>query len=180
MSTEENGEQETLNPDEEEEKEEEQEEEEKEDIEEVKQRLAKAEELAGNYKIRAEKAEAKAKEKPIEKSAEHKELTSKDVLTLASNGITNDEDVELVEKWANFNGKPIREILKDDTLQSILSKRQEERKTASATQTKGGAGGSSKLSGEALLEKANRGQYPTEEADIERMIAAKFEAKRKK
>ena len=175
MENEEKVERETSNP--EEEKEEQQE-----DIEEVKQRLAKAEELAGNYKIRAEKAEAKAKtvQPAIKPQEQITELTSKDVLVLANSGITNDEDVELIERWAKFNNKPIKEALKDDMLQTVLSKKKEERQTASATQTKGGAGGSAKLSGEALLEKARRGQYPTEDADIEKMIAAKLEAKRKK
>lgn len=118
------------------------------------------------------------KEIPETKTSEG--ITSKDVLFLTNEGITNEEDVEFAEKWAKFNDKPVREAIKDPTFKAILATKQEERKTSQAMQSKGGAKGSGKVSGADLLDKAKRGQYPQTEEEMERMIAAKFDAKVKK
>lgn len=141
----------------------------------------KAEVSSQNFE-RAKKAEAEKKALEVElakaKQTPSDSLTAKDVLALSSEGITQGEDVEFAEKWAKFNGKSVSDTLQDPTFKSIMEKRQEERKTASATQTKGGAKGVSKITGEELLRKASKGEFPESEEDINKMLDAKFEAKK--
>lgn len=176
---EENGEQETLNP-EVETTTEENTAETQENVEEVKARLAKAEELANNYKIRAEKAEKEFKAVRPEVKENESILTTKDVLTLTSEGITQEEDVDFAEKWARFNSKSVSEAIKDPIFKSVLNTRREERTTALATQTRGGARGVAKVSGEDLIVRARKGELSENDEDIQKMVEARFNAKLKK
>lgn len=138
------------------------------------EKLTKAEELANNYKIRAEKAE-KAKEKKDETPIGDN-LTPKDYLALTENKISS-EDFDEVVRVAKILGKPISDALKDKTLQSIIADRVEERATALATQTKSPRG-TSKVSGEALIDKAEKGNLP--ESEIDELVKANMERKLKK
>ena len=134
---------------------------------------AKAEELANNYKIRAEKAEAEAKkgEKPVVPS---NDFSMKDALAFQEAGVTS-EDYDEVVRVAKILDKPIAEALKDTTLKTILETRKEERTTANATQTRGGARGTSKVSGEDLLSKAQRtGEVPETDEGMQAIFAAKM------
>ena len=73
--------------------------------------LRKKADLAENYKIRAEKAEKKIKEKPVEVKDEP-ELTTKDTLALV-NAKIHEDDVEEVIKASKLLGKTVSETLKD-------------------------------------------------------------------
>lgn len=122
-----------------------------EQIVELKEKAAKADELEEkNKKLfeRAKKAEAG-------KSKDLGDLSQKDLLFLAKSDI-HDEDVETVLDWARFKKIPVTDAHKE--LKSVLSLRTEERRTADATHTAGGARGSSKVSGEDLLAAASRGE----------------------
>jgi len=134
--------------------EEESDEQEEESVEELKRRLTKAEELAQNQKLRAEKAERKAKG-----STEIKEgLSDTDILFLAKTNI-HDDDVSDVIRWAKNDGISVKEAYAQ--FKPILDTRTEERTSASVTHTKGGARGTNKVSGEDLLRKAERtGEVP--------------------
>lgn len=120
---------------------------------------------------RAKKAEAKAKESPVAPSNDN-QLTPKDAVALVKAGITDDEDVEEVVRYAGYAKLPVGQAIKDKTLQAILSTRSEERRTAQATQTKGAARGTSKVSPEDLLSKAQRGEDIAPE-DIDKLFAAR-------
>lgn len=135
----------------------------------------KAKELANNYKIRAEKAENALKDKGGQ--VQKDEFTPQEIIAL---GRLHEDDVDRVLRWAKANGQKINEALKDDDLKTILQKREEERKTAVATQTKGGARGSAKVSHDDLLQKAANGELPESEADINKLAEARLLAKLKK
>lgn len=102
-------------------------------------------------------------------------ITAKDVLLLSSAGYTHPEDVETIERWAKLNGVGIKDVLSDKTLKIVLSTQQEERATALATQSKGGARGVASPSTEAILANAQAGKLSEEDTD---KLAAARMAKR--
>jgi hypothetical protein len=131
---------------------------------------------------RAKKAEAdkKALEAELAKLKQSKPqegLTAEDVLSLTTSGVSHKEDVELAKTWAKNSGKPLGEILEDKVFKTVLEVQREERKTADTSQVKSGAKVSSKTTGEELLRRAEKGEFPAEE-DIDRMLDAKFEARK--
>lgn len=134
-------------------------------------RLSKAEELARNYKIRAEKAERelKAKVQPSQSPTQEVGDMSKRDLYALMNAKVHEEDVDEVAKWAKFNNITVTDALKDNVMKTLLRDREEKRKIAQATNTGGGRPTSSRLSDEALLDKAQRGQLPESDADIQRL-----------
>ena len=140
---------------------------------------SKAEELANNQKIRAEKAEALAKQlkiKPEEKPETPKtpELNLKDIRALQD---VHDDDVDEVVEYAKFKGVSIAEAKKNPVIQAHLRTKEEERKTAAATNTGGGKKGSSQVTGADLIEKASAGQFPESDEDIRKLAEARLEQK---
>lgn len=139
-------------------------------------KASKAEELANNYKARAEKAENKLKENG-EPEAKIEGITPKDVLVLSGAGITHEEDVAEVEKWAKFHNIPISQAIKDSTLQIVLNTKKEHRATELATNTRGGRQGVSNERPETILSKARSGQVGESDEDIERLVDAEHAIK---
>ncbi len=149
----------------------------------LKEKLLKAEELAKNQKIRAEKAEAEAKKlkvvQPKETETpknEKSDYTLQDIRALSD---VHDEDVEEVVRIAKLYNITISEAKKLPLTQTLLKQKTEERTTAQATNTGGGRRGTSKVTGEDLLEKFNQGQVPEKDEDIDKMIEARFTPKQK-
>ena len=170
---------ETLDTPEESEPQEENTEPAKEPVEENEE-LKKAQELATNYKVRAEKAEALAKQlkKPEEKEApktsEKSEYSLQDIRALQD---VHDDDVDEVVEFARFKGISITEAKKSLTVQNLLNAKKEERKTAEATNVGGSRKGSSKASAEEIHEKAMSGQVPESDEDMKKMIEHRFTPK---
>lgn len=106
---------------------------------------------------RAKKAEANKKEDKVDSG-----LTARDVLILSGAGYTHEEDIEVIERWAKFNGVSVKDALNDSTLKTVLLTRSEERKTAQATASKGSARGVSTPSAEVLIAEASKGKLPDE------------------
>lgn len=146
---------------------------EEESVEELKARLAKADEVANNYKIRAEKAEKKAKETP---QPAQNGLSTKDVVYLAKADI-HDDDVDEVLDYAKLKGISVGKA--HEFLKPILAVRTEQRTTASAANTSSVRRGASKATGETLLENAKAGKLPDSDDDIARLVAAQAEKARK-
>lgn len=128
-----------------------------ESVEELKARLAKSEELATNYKVRAEKAEKKAKETPVVEPKPENGLSIKDWKALQD---VHDDDVEEVVEWAKFKKITVAEAKKSPHIVTLLKEKQEQRKTAAATNTGPARRGSVKVSDEEVVEKAQKGQLP--------------------
>lgn len=129
-----------------------------------------------DQKTRAEKAEELAKKNKGKEKDEKidSSITARDVLILSGAGVTNEEDIEVVEKWAKFNGTSIRDALNDSTLKTVLATKQEERRTAQATSAKGGARGSSTPSIEVILSEASKGKLPENDSEIAKLAEARM------
>lgn len=137
-------------------------------IEDVKARLAqaeeakaKAEEIAENQRIRAEKAERKAKEpeaKPEAKSSRKDDtLTSMDTIALIGAKVTEKEDIDEVLDYAKLKGISVSEALQASVVKSILAEKAEQRQTAAATNTGNARRGTSKLSDEQIVANVAQG-----------------------
>lgn len=129
---------------------------------------------ANEWKKKAEKPQEKPQEKkPETDRSESAKLSDKDIIALSRAQI-DDDDIDEVLRYAAFRTVSVADALKDSTLQSIIEDRKEKRASALAAQTKGGRG-TSKVSGETLLERAaSKGEVPESDEDIERMIDARL------
>jgi hypothetical protein len=146
-------------------------------------------ELYENQKIRAEKAEREAKKLKESKTSEVKtpkkeeatsknepQLSVKDSAILLENKVPTDDWDDVVE-YANFKGISIREALNNSVVKSTLSEKAEERKSASAANTSGSRRGTSKISGENLLEKARKnGAIPDDDKELDALLDARYKA----
>lgn len=140
-------------------------------IEELRSRLAKADELANNYKIRAEKAEKGNKAyKPETKNSAG--LTSKDTIAIIKADIP-EEDIDEVLDYAKYKGISVSEALRTDAMRATLGIKAEQRSMANAANTGGGRRGTAKISEAVLLHQASQGFVPDNDEDIARLIRAK-------
>lgn len=140
----------------------------------------KAEELANNYKIRAEKAEKAAKgtptqEVPVAKS----DLSPMDIYALMDAKVPQ-EDISEVTVLAKAYGVPVSEALKLDSVKATLAYKAETRKTAQATAVGASRRSSTKVSDEVILENASKGRLPQSDDEIEALVAARDKARKKK
>ena len=145
------------------------------DIEELTKRAA----LAEDYKIRAENAERENKKlKKPDVHSKDSELTPKDVYALM-NAKVAEEDIEQVADYAKFKKITVAEALKSTVVKTLLQESEETRRTANATQTRGGARGTSQVSGADVLAQAEKtGQLTDSEEDIQKLWLAR-QARRK-
>lgn len=142
-------------------------------LEEVKARLAKAEEVANNYKVRAEKAERKAKETVRTENTEKPiSLSTKDLYALVEAKVA-EEDISEVEEFAKFKGITIAEALKTSTVRSLLNERKENRQVAQASNTGTARRSSTRISDDSLAERASKGDLPDSQDDMIRLIKAR-------
>ena len=106
------------------------------------------------------------------------ELTPKDVYALM-NAKVAEEDIEQVADYAKFKKISVAEALKLTVVKTMLEESAEQRTTANATQTRGGARGTSQVKGEDILSKAEKtGELPESEEDIQKLFLAR-QARRK-
>lgn len=146
---------------------------EEETLDDVKSQLAKAQELANNYKIRAEKAERKGKE-PEQKQVIRKEndLSTMDIIALSKANLEQ-EDVAEVLEYAKFKGISVQEALKSSVVKATIQEKNEMRNTALATNTGGSRRSTGKVSDETLLSNAKKGIMPESDEDMARLIKAR-------
>ena len=143
----------------------------------VEAEFSKLETEKSNQKIRAEKAEALAKQlkKPAGESEAPKtpELNLKDIRALQD---VHDDDVDELVEYAKFKGISIAEVKKNPVIQAHLKVKAEERTTAEATNIAKGGGRTSKITGQTLLERAyETGETPTDEASIKALVQARIQ-----
>lgn len=122
----------------------------------------KEKERAENQKIRAEKAEREARNKP---QAPQSSLASRDLIALM-NAKVNEDDVSEVEDYAKYRGISIAEALKSSVVKTLLSERSQQRNVALATNTGSARTSSAKVSGDTLLRNANNGKLPDDPAEL--------------
>lgn len=145
-----------------------------EDVDSLKTRLAKAEELANNYKVRAEKAE-KGKGKPSTPKADSS-LSTKDILALSKAQI-DDEDLDEVLDYAAYKKLPIHEALKSTVLKATLAEKAELRKSAQAVNTGSSRRAGSVVSDERIMADARKGIMPESAEDIARLTRLRLQKK---
>ena len=142
-----------------------------------KQARIKAEDYGNNQKIRAEKAVFRQEGAKTEiPEAVKGDLSAMDTIAIINAKVPT-EDVQEVADYARFKGVPVAKALEMDAVKATLKLRAEQRATASATSTGSSRRASSKVSDEDLIRKAQGGQLPTSEDEIERLVAAKHSKK---
>lgn len=143
-----------------------------ESVDEIKARLAKAEELRDNYKIRAEKAENKSKQTKESPKQTQGDLSSKDLYALMEAKVPQ-EDIDEVTEYAKFAKISVADALKNNVVKTILKEKAEMRNVAEATNTGTARRTTGKMSEDALLDKASKGEMPESDDEIARLIAAR-------
>jgi hypothetical protein len=143
-------------------------------------RMKKAEAEARQLKkeleeLKTPKAEPNVAAKPSEKQDDG--LTSMDVLVLSKANITETEDIEEIISYAKFRSLPVKDVLKDKTMQTILRDKAEMRATAEATNTGTARRGSTKPSDQQIIDEVQKGKLPENPADY---AEARWESKRVK
>lgn len=146
----------------------------------IEQRLARIEQEKEELEKKNKRLYARLKEgeKAQTSVPSNDNLNAKDVLALTENRVSADDYDEVI-RVAKILGKPIHEALKDSTMKAILTTRAEERKTASATQVRGGTRAVNKTSGEDLLSKAEKtGELPETSDGFRALAEARLARKR--
>lgn len=141
------------------------------DLEDIKLRLQKAEELANNYKIRAEKAEKRAKTSDGASRSDF-EMSPVDIIALSKANM-EPEDVSEVMEYAKFKNISIQEALKSPIVRATLANNAEMRNTAQAANTGASKRQTGRISTDALLANARKGIMPDSEEDMARLLAAR-------
>lgn len=116
------------------------------------------------------------KEAPVAKPQVTKtegDLSAKDIYSLIEAKVPQD-DIDEVVKYAKFANISLGEALKSNIVKNILADKAEGRKVADATNTGTVKRGSSKISDEALLAKASKGDLPDDPMDL---VTAKWKQK---
>lgn len=146
-----------------------------------KARAEKAEELARNQRIRAEKAERLAKTiKPTtNQEANTSGLTTRDYLAL-TNAKVHEDDISDVEEYAKFKNISLADALKSPVVQTIIKDKEEQRKTANATNVRNVRAGSTKVNPQDLIDKARKGEKIEDPSALAEAIMAEKLAKIKR
>lgn len=142
----------------------------------VADKAKKNEELANNYKIRAEKAEKGTPIKPNENPPPKKEdgdLSPKDLYALMESKVPQ-ADIDEVIKASKLLGKSVAETLQDGFVKARLKDLNEQRDTANATNTTGSKRTTVKLDDAGLVEKALQGK----DVDPEALAMARINLKK--
>lgn len=141
------------------------------------ERAKKAEAEAKLLKAERLKAEERAKVKPEPSS--NVSVSIKDQIAIV-NAKIHEDDVEDVMEYAKFKNIPIAEALKSNVVMATLKDKAEQRRTAEVTNTSGSKRVNAKVTDDALLAKADKGDLPESEDDIERLIDARISGRIKK
>lgn len=150
---------------------------ESESIEEIKARLAKAEELADNYKIRAEKAETRKKE--VAPQSSNNNISLKDSFALLKADVPDGVIDDIVE-YATFKKISVSEALQSTAVKAIIADKKEATKIAEASYTGSTRRTTSTVSAETLLRNFEKGILPDSDADMDRLAQARIDARRSK
>jgi hypothetical protein len=146
------------------------------DVESLKAKLLKAEQLAFNQKVRAEKAEKLVKST---QKIDTPSLSTTDAIALIGANIKEGEDIEEVENWAKYKGISIAQALKSDELKAVLGIKAEKRGSAQATNTGSARHSPSNLTEGQILQRAKEGrEIPNSKEDMDKLVKAVIDARR--
>lgn len=121
-----------------------------------------------------EKAEKAPKAQSTSKETPSADINSKDLIALMNAKVAED-DVDEVVEYAKFKSISVAEALKTGVVKTLLHEKRELRRTAEATNTGPTKSGSSRVSDEALLDKARKaGEIPENDTDLDRMLEQRY------
>jgi hypothetical protein len=155
-----------------------------EDLQALRDRAALADDLEAKNKqlfARAKQAEGftlvngewvKAAKAPAPKPKREDDLSSKDILALSTSGISDEEDIDFLQKAAKLNGTSIAIAIKDPTVASLLKGKQEERQTAQASSTSPTRRTSTERKGSDILASATADNMPAPGKDMRKFVRA--------
>lgn len=139
------------------------------DVEELRKKVQTLEAQKNHWKKKANAG----KESESKPTVNTKELSPTELYTLMKSDVAP-EDLEVVTKYAGYEGISVAQALKSDVLKTILDKRTQARKTAEATSTGSTRKSTNQTSPEALLENAKKGNLPDSDADLEKLVNARW------
>lgn len=137
-------------------------------VEELRKKLATIEAQKEHWRKKAST--------PVKETETSSTLSSADLLAVLKADV-HEDDMERVEKFAKMEGISIKEALKNQELKAMLSLREEQRNSAAAANVTNVRRGSTKVTDETLIAKANAGNLPEDDEGINRLIAAKLKRK---
>lgn len=145
-----------------------------EDTESSEDKIARLEKEKTDLESKNKQLFERAKKQEVKIPSKELKLSPKDYLALTESKIST-EDFDEVTEFASFKKLSISEALKNPTLKTIIAERVDERKTAAATQIRGGARGGSKNSGEEILRKAeSTGEVPDSDEGMKALVEARM------
>lgn len=135
-------------------------------IEDLKAKLADANDKIAKKRI----SKRKANQKETQSNETEGFISQRDMFTLVAAKVAED-DVDEVVDYAKHKGISVKEALSSNVVKAILAEKQAERKTAEATNTSGARRGSAKITSERLMQNAElKGELPESDDDIKRLI----------
>ena len=144
----------------------------KQEQEKVSPDVQKLKELANNYKIRAEKAEKMLKENKQTTSTPN--LSVKDLTALVKANV-NEDDYDDIFDYAKLKKISVAEALRTPIIQTLLSEKEESRKTAQATATGSNISRPTPEDASILLARAKRtGEIPDSDEALRKMVEARL------
>lgn len=141
------------------------------ELDEKDQKLADLEAKNKQLFERAKKAEELAKGK-VEPSQDNN-LSTKDQLALVQANVSVD-DLDEVVRISKVLGLSVADSLQDSTMKTILEARAEERRTAAATITRGGARGTNVTAEDILRKAETTGEVPTTDEGMKQLAEARM------
>ena len=138
----------------------------KESIEDYKKKIATLEAQKNHYRDKANKRDA------LETST-RADMSPADLVAVMRAGVHQD-DMERVERFAIAEGISIKEAVTNPELQAMLDVRNEQRNSAVATNIENVRRGASVPTGEALIQRAGKGDIPSSDDEIEALVSAKL------
>lgn len=107
------------------------------------------------------------------------DISTTDLYSLVAAKVSQD-DVPEVKEYAKMKGITVTEALKTSFIKILLNDREEQRATAKATNVANGRRSSAKLSDDALVNKARKGELPDDDDELDRLIRLRREQSRPK
>lgn len=135
-------------------------------IEDLKKRLATTTAQKNHFKEQLDKRQAL-------QTSTRASLSPADLVAVM-NARVHEDDMERVERFAISEGITIREAVRNPEMKAILDVRAEQRNTAVATNVENVRRGVTKVSGDALIARAQSGNIPDSDDEIASLIQAKY------
>jgi hypothetical protein len=112
-------------------------------------------------------------EKKVEKPVTTQTTSTRDLIALMDAKVPAD-DIGDVEDYAKYKGISLADALKTGVVKTMLAEKAEKRNTANATNTGNARRSPSKISDEALLDKARKGEIPESDEEITRLVKSRI------